>query len=81
MRIALILLSALVVLAFVEQASAGPKKGAKFRSGARSGRGLDRLNAVSVNGSIIFSKVIFGYYDYLGTRPKNSHRPIIVTGQ
>ena len=27
------------------------------------------------------STVIIGYYDYLGTRPKNSHRPIIVTGR
>ena len=25
--------------------------------------------------------VIIGYYDYVGKRPKNSHRPIIVTGQ
>ena len=25
--------------------------------------------------------VLIGYYDYLGTRPKNSHRPIIVTGR
>ena len=25
--------------------------------------------------------VLIGYYDYLGTWPKNSHRPIIVTGQ
>ena len=25
--------------------------------------------------------VIIGYYDYLGTRQKNSHRPIIVKGQ
>ena len=25
--------------------------------------------------------VIIGYYDYLGTRPKNIHRPISVTGQ
>ena len=80
MRIGLILLSALVVLAFVEEASAGPKR-AKFRSGARSMGVLDRLNAVSVNESIIFSTVIIGYHDYLGTRPKDSHRPIIVTGQ
>ena len=25
--------------------------------------------------------VLIGYYDYLGTRPKNSHRPVIVTGR
>ena len=25
--------------------------------------------------------VLIGYYDYLGTRPKNCHRPIIVTGR
>ena len=25
--------------------------------------------------------VLIGYYDFLGTRPKNSHRPIIVTGR
>ena len=25
--------------------------------------------------------VLIGYYDYLRTRPKNSHRPIIVTGR
>ena len=25
--------------------------------------------------------VLIGYYDYLGTRPKNSHRLIIVTGR
>ena len=25
--------------------------------------------------------VLIGYYDYLGTRPKNSHRQIIVTGR
>jgi len=25
--------------------------------------------------------VLIGYYDYLGTWPKNSHRPIIVTGR
>ena len=25
--------------------------------------------------------VLIGYCDYLGTRPKNSHRPIIVTGR
>ena len=25
--------------------------------------------------------VLIGYYDYLGTRTKNSHRPIIVTGR
>ena len=25
--------------------------------------------------------VLIGYYDYLGKRPKNSHRPIIVTGR
>ena len=26
-------------------------------------------------------EVLIGYCDYLGTRPKNVHRPIIVTGQ
>ena len=25
--------------------------------------------------------VLIGYYDYLGTRLKNSHRPILVTGR
>ena len=25
--------------------------------------------------------VLIGYYDYLGTRPKNSHMAIIVTGR
>ena len=28
-----------------------------------------------------FITVLIGYFDYLGTRPKNSHRPIIVTGR
>ena len=29
----------------------------------------------------IISTVLIGYYDYLGTRPKKSHRPIIGTGR
>ena len=28
-----------------------------------------------------FSTVLIGYCDYLGTRPKSNHRPIIVTGR
>ena len=35
----------------------------------------------SVNSQSLLTTVIIGYYDYLGTRPKNSHRPIIVTGR
>ena len=30
-------------------------------------------------GKIISNTVLIGYYDYLGTRLTNSHRPIIVT--
>ena len=38
-----------------------------------------RLGAAAVGHSE--GTVLIGYYDYLGTRPKNSHRPIIVTGR
>ena len=31
--------------------------------------------------SWVFITVIIGYYDYLGTRPKNSYRAIIFTGR
>ena len=42
---------------------------------------LPRVETGAQFNTPLVTTVLMGYYDYLGTWPKSSHRPIIVTGE
>ena len=47
----------------------------------QKGKGGRKANYTLEDCRLMVGTVLIGYCDYLRTRPKNSHWPIIVTGQ